>query len=188
MPLLEAEVYELENQKEKALEKYQAALERGEMRLPVFQRVLQLLYELGRYAEASALLGRLPEQAAATGGLGRLAAELSLRGALNGEGQDSDQARREALERARKAVASNSADHRDYLWLAEMARLAGHRAESEKALRKAKELNASAPDTWVALLVFLAGHDRPAALAELAEAKRRLAPEQLPLVLALGRS
>jgi hypothetical protein len=48
VPLLEADAYEVEKRKDKALEKYQAALDRGEERLGVVRRVLQLLYEQQR--------------------------------------------------------------------------------------------------------------------------------------------
>ena len=61
--LLDGDLCESEGRRDKALEKYQEAMEHGEMRLPVVRRVLQLLYEQHRYAEAHALLKKLPEPA-----------------------------------------------------------------------------------------------------------------------------
>ena len=141
IPLLEAEVCELENNPEKALEKYQAALERGETRPLVLRRMLQLLYEQGRYAEASTLVRRLPKQALASAELGRLVARVEFfsRGASdNGDPADG---RRRALALARQAAAKDSRDYRDYLWLGQVAAVAGERTETEQALRRARDLS-----------------------------------------------
>src|SRR5207302_1667593 len=72
VPLLQAHLYELEKHTDKALQSYQAALERGEGRLSVVRRTLELLTVEGRYAEASALLQKLPTQALAFRDLDRL--------------------------------------------------------------------------------------------------------------------
>jgi tetratricopeptide (TPR) repeat protein len=175
VPLLQAEVYELEGNKEKALAKYQAAVERGDVRPPVLRRLLQLASEQGRYAEASALLRGLPEGTLASPELGRLAAQVEF--FAPGDGP------RRALERARQAVAKDSKDYRDYLWLGQIAALAGETAEAGEAFREARNLAPDVPDTWLALILFLARVDVRKAETELAAAGQRLPRDKLPLVL-----
>src|SRR5262249_11051682 len=70
VPLLEGRLYDLEGDTDKALERYRLALERGERRLWLVRRLLQLLMEERRYGEANALVQRwLPEKALAAPGL-----------------------------------------------------------------------------------------------------------------------
>jgi tetratricopeptide (TPR) repeat protein len=183
-PLLEAMTYEVEGQLEKALEKYRAALERGEGRLRVVQRVLELMQKQGLHAEANALLRKLPEQALAEPGLGRLAGQVTLLSA-GAEGQDPEAARQQALELARK-TAANSKDHRDHLWLGQLAVLMGKTVEAEKALRRACELQPTALESWSALVFLLARTDPKKAETELAEASRHLHKKQITRLLAIG--
>src|SRR5437870_4800545 len=98
----------MENRPDQALERYQAALERGEGRLDVIRRVLQLLFAQRRFAEAQALLRKLPEKALSVPDLGRPAAALALL-VPEGEGrQDTVAAARRSLELARKTVTERS--------------------------------------------------------------------------------
>jgi tetratricopeptide (TPR) repeat protein len=183
-PLLEAESYEIEGRADKALEKYQAALDLGEDRLAVIRRVLQLLGAQGRYAEAQTMLGRLSDRARALGGLDRLGIQFTL---LNmQEGTDRERMRRDAVEAARKTIAADSRDYRDHLWLGQMCLLAGQDAESAKAFRRARDVAPDVPDTWAALILLLARTDPKAAEAELAAAKEKLPRKDLPQLLAAG--
>jgi tetratricopeptide (TPR) repeat protein len=183
-PLLAAEVYELENRKEKAVEKYLAAFERGENRLVFYQKALRLLYEQGRYAEATALLRKLPQQALAVRDLGRMAAQLALMNPDGEDGEEPAQKRQRALELARRTVAEHSKDHRDYLWLGQISALAGRQDDAEKAFLRARDLSPTVPETWAALIGFLARTDRTKAEAEMAQASRALGKDQLGQVLA----
>jgi predicted Zn-dependent protease len=185
VPLREAQAYELEGRKDRALEKYQAALERGASGLPVYRRAVQLLYEQGRYAEARALVGRLPQQALAERDLGRLAAQLALVGVEARDDQDPAQAGRRALELARRTVPADSKLYHDYLWLGTLAWAAGQPQEAEKALRRARDLADTVPDTWAALILLLARTEPRRAEADLAAARRKLAAAQALLPLAL---
>ena len=56
--------------------------------------------------------------------------------------------------------------------------------EAEQAFRRARDLAEAAPETWVALILFLARTDPKQAETELAEAKRKLPPDKAPLALA----
>jgi tetratricopeptide (TPR) repeat protein len=184
VPALEATLYELEGRKDKALEKYQEALGRGEGRLAVVQRVLQLLGEQHRYAEAQELIRKLPEPALARTGLGRVAAELTLAGLESDGGPDPAPARARALQQARRTVAADSRNYRDFLWLGQMAALAGQAGEAEQAFRRARDLAEAVPDTWIVLVQFLSRIDAKKAEAELEAAKARPAKDLLPVVLA----
>ncbi len=61
-PLLEATAFELEGQKTQALEKFRAALERGERRLSVVKHILELMHDQGLYYEAETLVNNLGEK------------------------------------------------------------------------------------------------------------------------------
>jgi tetratricopeptide (TPR) repeat protein len=185
VPLLEADAHELAGRLDKALEKYQEALEKGEGRLAVFRRAAQLLARQGRYAEADALLRKLPESALASGDLGRLAAEVSLlQSTAPGEGGIDPKKR--ALDLARKAVAANSTSASDHVWLGRVAAAAGQFTEAERAFRRAVALDGKLPEAWAALIQFLAGRDTAQAATQLAEAERRLPATLAPAVLAAG--
>src|SRR5581483_152444 len=60
--LLEGRVLEMQGHPEQALEKYQAAMERGEGGVALTQHVVWMLYERGRYADADTLLRKLPDE------------------------------------------------------------------------------------------------------------------------------
>ncbi len=75
--------------------------------------------------------------------------------------------------------------HRDHLWLGQVYWVNDRKPEAEKAFRKALELNDTVPETWIALVGFLAGTEhKPEAEAELRNAQGKLKPEVVPLVLA----
>jgi len=119
--------------------------------------------------------------------LSQMAAALSLVGTAGEQGKE------HALDLARKAAADNPKEYRDQLWLGQVASSVGKMEEAEKAFRQARQLDDTAPITWVALIQFLAPRDPKKADAELAAAQVKLAKNQLPAVLAaaheaLGRT
>jgi tetratricopeptide (TPR) repeat protein len=182
--LLDGELCEQEGRQDKALEKYQEAMDRGDDRLIVLRRVLQLLYEQHRYAEAHALLKRVPEPALARTDLRRVAAELFVVSPDETAGHDAAKAR--ALQLARQAVAADSKDYRGLLWLGQLADRAGEPAEAERALRRAVEVADTRPETWISLALFLSRTDPKKSEAELEKAKLKVPKGKLPLVLAPG--
>jgi tetratricopeptide (TPR) repeat protein len=185
VPVLEAQAFELEQRNKEALERYQVALQRGEDRVFVVHRVLQLLYEQQRYTEAQALVAKLPEPALAVRDLGQLAAALALVDQRGVVGRDPEGAAK-ALQLARKAARNNPKEYRDQLWLGQVAAAAGRDKEAEDAFRNALELDGTVPAVWAALIQFLATRDVPRAEAELAAARRKLPKDQLPALLAAG--
>lgn len=165
VPLLEAAIAELEGDAEGVLKGYRAAIERGERRPEVVRRVVQMLAERRRFVEADQILRKLPEQAPVSGELVKLAAELSLRRHDGGR----------ALELAQAAVAAESRDYRDHLWLGQVLWALGRNDEAEGHLRQAVTLAEGRPEPWVALIQYLARVGQAEkAEAALADARARI--------------
>ncbi len=181
LPLLEALLCEQEGRRDRALEKYQEAIDRGEGRLPVVRRALQLLYEQGRYTDANALLRKMPDSAQSSPLLEPLAIQLS---AVSGEGPDGAGGHRHALELAQKAARDNHGNYLSHLWLGQAALLAGKTREAGDAFAEARKLAPEAPDTWAALILFLAGTDKARAEQELRAARGKLPADKAALALA----
>src|SRR5581483_8763231 len=99
-------------------------------------------------------------------------------------GHEPEAMRRLALEQARQAVPADSKDHRDHLWLGQVAAAAGQRDQAEQSFRRACALNGAAPESWTALILFLARTDPKRAEAELPNARRQLPKDTAPLALA----
>lgn len=168
IPLAEAAVDELEGNAERAIQDYQRAQELGDRQPAVARRLAQLLYERRRYGEADRALRGQEE-------VSRLAAEVAL---ANGQAD-------RAVDIARRVVAPQSRDYRGQLWLAHILEAAGRPAEAEQTLRAAVRQSGATPETWVALVRFLATARQPARAQEvMQDLQRHLTAEQVPLTLA----
>jgi tetratricopeptide (TPR) repeat protein len=179
VPVLQAQIYELEENWDDALAMYQRAVKLGERQPAVLRRVVDLLYRQRRYQEAHDLLVALPDLALTASDLGRKAAELTL---LTSATVD----RKQALKVARLAVPPDSRDYRDFLWLGQVAASAGQLHEAEELLHKAANLSQNNPDPWIALVMVLAKTNPQKAVAVLQQARDRLPAHVSPLVLAPG--
>jgi tetratricopeptide (TPR) repeat protein len=176
LPLVRAYLAELAGEPGKALVEYRKAFDLGERQPGMVQRLVRLLAERSRDAEADEVLRRLQRQADLTGGLARLAAEVAVR-LHNAE---------RAVEMARRAVSAAGRDYRDQVWLGQVLALAGRTDEAENALRRAVQWAGDLPDAWAALVVHLDRAGRPAEAAEALEAMRKkLPPDQVELALAV---
>jgi predicted Zn-dependent protease len=175
VPLLEAQLAELEGDSSRALGHYLKALGLGEHQLRLVARVMQLLTAGERFVEADQLLQNLQPRLTLPRDFARHAAEIALRAGN----------REHALELARKAVSETSKDYRDHAWRAGVLAAAGHSTEAEEALRLSIRCADTIPDPWLALVSFQwrQGQAEQAA-ATLAEMQRHLSAEQLPLALA----
>lgn len=176
VPLLQAEVAELEGEPGRAIEKYQQAQRLGDRQPRVAQRLAQLLFERGRFDEADAAIRVLVrDEQTFTDDMKQLAAEVSL-GAADPQ---------RALTLAQEAVSADSADVRDQLWLGRMLWAAEQTAEAESAFRNALEMAPEEPEPYVALTLLLARTDRlEEARAVLREAGAKLPKEKATLALA----
>ncbi len=111
--------------------------------------------------------------------LGQLAAEKLLR----------HQNRTEALELAGRAVAPESRDYRDHLWLGQICWSIGEKAKAEAGFRRAVELAGTVPETWIAWVEYLSKSGRQSqAEAAYRQAEAKLPPIVAPLALRLCSS
>ncbi len=173
--LLQAQIDELQDNLEQAIESYLRAIELGEQHPALIRRTVQLLFGRRRFAEADQILRRLQEANPLGGEFERMAAEVSL---FNRD-------RERALELARKAVTADSKDYRDHLWLGQMLAAGRDLVKAEESLRRAAALGPQAPETWVALVGFLASQNqKEKAAVVVREAEVKLPKAELPLALA----
>jgi tetratricopeptide (TPR) repeat protein len=174
IPLAQAEISDIQRDSSTAIKSFQRALELGERNPLAMRRLVELLYQQRRYAEADEVVQKLPASEGAAPGLQRLAAEISL--------QRHDPER--ALNLARHAVSEQSRDYRDYLWLGHMLSGTGKPDEAEAALRKAVELADNLPDAWITLILHLARTgEKSKAEAALADARKEVSAQQAALLL-----
>jgi predicted Zn-dependent protease len=175
--LARAELEVLKGRPEQAIAYYRQAIEQGETSPRVVRQLVQLLYQRQRYEEADEVIQRLQQQAPLTGEMRQLAADVAL--------QKRDPAR--AVEQALNAVAADSKDYRDHLWLGQLLAASGkpRQADAEKELRRAVALADTVPETWVALVQYLAGAGRKKEAEEaIGRARSKLSAKQTPLALA----
>ena len=182
IPSLEAEIDELEGSPTAAIDKYQQALALGERRPTIVRRTVQLLFEQRRFVEANLAVRKLLDQEnmLLSAGLGKLAAETLL-SSQDPTSRDSER----ALDLALKSVRPESKTYQDHLWLGRILGVLGKKAEAEKALRQACKLGEKAPETWVALVAFLAGSDKKKEAEQVIEqAHKKLPADQASVALA----
>jgi tetratricopeptide (TPR) repeat protein len=173
--LCEAETAALAGDRSLTIASYQRAVEQGERNPQVLRRLVELLNEERRYNEAQAVLRLVPEQSPIAEQLRRVAAEVSW--------QTGDYDR--ALTLAQKAVAADSKDYRDHVWLGQMLWAARKVDDAEAHLRQAVQLAGAEPAAWVALIQFLARTGKKSrATDEIKEAERRLTTVKAGLALA----
>jgi tetratricopeptide (TPR) repeat protein len=180
-----AELEEKAGRPEQAFNELREAINLGERSPRVVRRTVELLNSRGRYLEAAQVIRQLKRQAPLSDDLRRLEVDVSL------HNRDVSNAIQHALE----LVNPDSNDYRDLLWLGQKLAESGQRLEqAERFLRRATELGAERPETWVVLVEFLASQQRTEqAEAEIAKAQAKLPKEQADLALgqcyeAIGQS
>ena len=188
-PLAIAEIDDRQGNPDTALKGYQRALNLGDRSPLTIRRTVQLFYQFRRYSQADQVLRTLQEEMPISTELQKLAADVSL--------QTRDYIR--ALELARRAVSTNSADYRDHIWLGQLlwtvsrkdetegrkSEAKARRAEAETALRRAVELASTEPETWVALIQYLSGVNNIAAAEKsIADAEKVIPRDRAALALA----
>ncbi|MBL8798796.1 MAG: tetratricopeptide repeat protein [Planctomycetia bacterium] len=175
VPLALADVAVLARDFPTAIKHYQRALELGDRSPQAMRPLVELLYQQRRYAEADEVMQKLPEREALAPDLQRLAATVSL------QRQDPER----ALKLARQAVAADSKDYRECLWLGQVLAAAGQKEQAETMLRRAVSLNDAVPETWVTLILHLARQGRKdQAEALLRQARNKLVGDQFAAALA----
>jgi tetratricopeptide (TPR) repeat protein len=172
---LEAEICERQNNPEAGLANYQRALDLGDRRPTTLQRMLKLLYERGRFAEAARLMARPETRAPLPRGLQQLAVEISL--------QTQDSAA--ALALAQQAVDKEPNEYQNQFLLGLSLWAAGREREAEAALQQAVRLDQGRTQAWVALVDLLVdSHQQPRAAAVVGEAENKMQGRLAALALA----
>jgi tetratricopeptide (TPR) repeat protein len=172
----EAQIDDLRGRPNAALANYRRAIQLGERGPLAIQRTAELLTWKRRYAEAYALLRKLPPETPLSEGMQKLYAEVALQG-----GNDIGR----ALELAEKAVAEGTTDYKQHLWLGRMLWASRQSEKAEVAFRRAVQLADKVPQTWVTLIQFLVADKRiKEAEAEIEKARSRLPKDQSALALA----
>jgi tetratricopeptide (TPR) repeat protein len=171
-----ADLEQLRNNPDQAINHYQKAVALNEHSPRVLQQLARLLDQHGRSGEAAQVLRALAPQDVASADLQWMAADLALR--------NHDPAR--AVQLALAAVAPGSTDYHDYLRRGlVLAADPNKRSEAEADLRHATDLGGDKPETWIALVAFLAGTQQTdAARKSLEAARTRLPADLVPLTLA----
>jgi tetratricopeptide (TPR) repeat protein len=174
--LAKAELEQMEGHVEQAIANYRRALDAGARGPGVVRQLVELLSRQQRYDEAEAELRKLQQQAPLSPEMRRIALDLRIR--------TSDPVRME--QEIRDAVPATSTDYRDHLWIGQrLTRGSRPSPAAEKALRRAVELAETVPETWVALVGYLAATGQPArAEAEAERARAKLTGPQGALALA----
>jgi tetratricopeptide (TPR) repeat protein len=177
VPLMQAAIAEIEGKTDEAIAAYQRAVELGDRQVGVVARLVELLYQARRYADADAAIRRLGQEgSAADARLRRIQVEN-----LIGLGD-----RDRALEAVKDAIPPDSTDYRDHVWLGRVYAALQEPARAEEELRRAIQLAPQAPETWLTLIQFLVRAGRPPAgiEAEIDRAAAALPAEQAALFLA----
>jgi tetratricopeptide (TPR) repeat protein len=174
--LARAELEELQGNAELAITAYKRALEQGVRSPRVIRQLVQLLTARQRYDEAEQVMQQLAKQSPNSGELRKMQGDLLV---LKGEFLHAEKL-------VNDAALEKSTDYRDHLWRGQMLAANKRKSpEAEKALRRAVELADTMPETWVALVQYLAHTEQTArALEEIEKARAKLAGPQAPLALA----
>lgn len=177
--LCRAEIDEVQGDAETAIGNYKQAIQAGERNPYGVTRLVHLLVERNRYDEADQLLREMERRNSLPSSLRKLAAEVAVQ-------TKKDPPR--ALQMVQQAVAADTKDYQEYLWLGQMLfTLKNKNDEAEKALRQAIQLAEKNPETWLALVKFQSSTaQRDQAKKTLQEAQRKLPPDQAQLALAQG--
>jgi tetratricopeptide (TPR) repeat protein len=146
IPLLLAEIDELQEDDVAAISNYYKAIELGERSSTILSRVVFLLYQHRQYAKADELIGHLKQQGTPfSNDMVRLAAEVAL--GL----QDNESALKWTTE-----FTKVSREVYEHLWAGQKLFILGQHAEAEQSFRKAIAIDESSAEPRVALVLHLA--------------------------------
>lgn len=142
--LLKGLLYQHQNRKRDAIEAYEKAIEQGDRRVQIYERLIALLYSDKQITRAAAHLRQLGAQATATKGLATIASSVA---AFENRHED-------ALELARKGVEQNPDDAMSHFWLAHRLFAHGEFEESLAEFERAVQLDPTSVSPWNGLFFF----------------------------------
>ena len=162
----------LEHQPDVAIQHYRQAMQQGERTDQLVRKMVGLLLDRQHHPEALAILNHVAVDA-------RLAPDLAKQRTLLKSVMGEN--RRENLAWAESEAALRSRDYRDQLFRATVFAVNNAPAEAKAALQKAVALNDRAPETWIALVRFLAASgQRDEAKSAFEQARQKLKPGDSP--------
>ncbi len=142
--LLFAQIAEREGKPRDAIESYETAVALGEGRVTCYERLIRLMYETSRFAEAELYLTRLRDVIASSPELPEVAINLlAERGRVL-----------QAVRIAEETVERRPSDPLSRIWLGQALQLSDRMAEAENAFRQAVELAPRDARPWIALVGF----------------------------------
>jgi tetratricopeptide (TPR) repeat protein len=166
LPLLEAQIDEMEGRFEDAVKHYKEAFQLGERTPRMVSRLIKLMQERREFVPAEIIFRSFAEQGPLQPDMARLGAELAL------ANNDVDR----ALVLGRQAVPADSRDYRDYLWLAHLYQAGSKFDLANELLAEARALAPHSPDVWVAIVEHLALSGRAAEVPRLLGQVQKFVP------------
>lgn len=177
LPVGRAQIAELAGEPDKAIVLYREGLSLGMQNSEVLKRLIVLLFQRERFAEAEAALEEFQSQrrGVLSGEIERLASLVSFR---TGD-------KKRAFELAKRSVNLQTNDYRNHIWYGTQLADQGRNEEAEQEFRKALALDESRGGSWVILVQHLARNKRTSeALLAVELASRRVVPKERPVTLA----
>ncbi len=173
--LARAEIDALQGKTDQAIGGYRRAIELGSRDAQALYQLVLLLSKAQRFEEAEQEIRKM-KQIERSGVVGKFVVAVLY----------NDKDVRGAGELARKLVRPQSKDYHDHLWLGQVLVADGRAsAEAEAAFREAVTLGGRQPETWVALVRYLANTGQfGKALDEIGTAGKVLDDKARPLALA----
>jgi tetratricopeptide (TPR) repeat protein len=142
---LEGLLRESQGKPDLAIRSYQEAIQLGDHRLIVYERLIALLGQANRLTEADGYLSTLQDQAFASQGLASLEIASAVR-----RGQSE-----RAMDIAKQAAERRPQDATAQIWLGQLLLANGQMKEAEAAFRRAVDLAPNEAQSWTAWIGFL---------------------------------
>jgi predicted Zn-dependent protease len=127
-----------------AIDAYRTAIDLGERRPEIFERMVTALYTEGRFSEANQYLARLSADQPSDGRAESFAIALAVKENRLGA----------ALEMAKQAVQRGSNDPMHHVWLANLLSLNNRRPEAERVFRNSIQRFPKDSRVWNALMTY----------------------------------
>jgi cellulose synthase operon protein C len=191
VPLIRGAIYEELGDEKSSLENYMEAINGGEYNTVAIRNTLDILFRQQRFTEAQELLRMLEQQHAS------LAPDIQKKWSqlLLQQGELDP-----AVKKIRETVGDDTRDGEQLIWRGQMLGAAAAKAlnegrkdaeslanEAENSFRRAVDLNGAIPDSWIALVFYLAKREKNSeAETALNQARKKLSGPDADLALATG--
>jgi len=169
---LQGDISDLKGDHEEAIRNYQKALDSGPPNAQTVQRLVELQMNKSQFVDARKTLQRLGDNVP----LGKLGILVEVLGKGNPE---------KALKDLEREVPADSTNPSELLWKGQLLLRLDQKEKAEAAFKRAAEHGPNLPQTWLALVEFLARFKNGAeAESVIRNAENQLSEDQATLVLA----